>query len=126
MTDAAAAAGERYIVPGEDNGRIPVLQVELEAIKLSLHDLVEVMREHCKQDEETRTTVALLKHEQAKHCADLDALGAMVRTRASKEDVDEIRAMIKNPWVIALGSGGTVGLIIKFVPELMKMLGGGP
>ena len=124
MSDAAPAAGEHYIVPGEDNGRIPVLQVELNAIKESLHDLVEVMREHCKQDEETRTTVALLEREQSKHCRDLDALGEMVRDRASKTDVEELRSMIKNPWVIALGSGGTVGVILQVLPVIAKAIGG--
>jgi len=120
MSVAASAAGEQYIVPDEENGRIPVLQVELAAIQMSLHEMVITLKEHCKQDEQTRVTVALIEREQSKHCKDLDALGAMVRTRASQEDVDEVRAMIKNPWAIGLGSGVTAGGVLALILEILK------
>jgi len=124
MTGAATAAGEHYVVPGEENGRIPVLQVELAAIKEALADMVGVMREHCQQDEQTRLKVALMEKEQSKHCRDLNSLGELIRERATKEEVNQLRAMIKNPAVLVLGSSASVAILGEILRAVVPLLGG--
>ena len=108
----------------DDNGRIPVLQRELQYINDGIKELSVVFREHCKQDEDTRKNQALVLQEQAMQRAALVAATAALALKADAKDVAELRSMIKNPWVIALGSGGTVGLILQLAPILKQVLGG--
>jgi len=118
-------AEEHYIVPDDvTNGRIPVLQTELRHIHDALKEQTAMFREHCRQAEETRKNQALILQEQAAHCARITVLTTSLVTKASTAEVEEIRRLIKNPWVIALGSGGTVGLILQLGPLIVKAFGG--
>ena len=118
------AARKQDNVPDEDNGRIPVLQLELQHIHEGIKELNGVFREHCQQAEETRTNQALGMQEQAAHRAALAATTTALALKADARELAEVRAMVKNPWVIALGSGGTVGIILQVVPIILKALGG--
>ena len=78
------AARKQDNVPDEDNGRIPVLQLELQHIHEGIKELNGVFREHCQQAEETRTNQALVMQEQAAHRA---ALAATTTALALKADM---------------------------------------
>ena len=108
------------------NGRIPVIQTELRHINEGINEIKQVLKEHCAQDEETRKRQALIKAEQEAHCKEIAKFSEAVHNRATKAEVEELRGMIKNPWVIALGSGGTVGIILQVAPAILKALTGGP
>ena len=106
------------------NGRVPVLQVELRHIHDALREQTAIFRDHCKQDEETRKNQALIMQEQAMQRAAIATATVALQHKAEMAEVAELRQMIKNPWVIALGSGGTVGIILEVVPMIVKSLGG--
>lgn len=121
----AGAAEEQHIVPEEQaNGRIPVLQAELSHINGGIRELNAVLREYCKQAEETRIQQALIRQQQTANTTQIAAIATALASKANVADVEELRKLIKNPWVIALGSGGTVGIIMQIIPAVVKAFGG--
>ena len=100
---------------GEPN--IDVLQSQMRQIAESFDGFTEIFREHCKQDEVTRTTVALLGREQESHCRDLTELG---------RQIGQLKQEVKLPWAAGMGGGGIAGLIAYYLPQLIAAIKGGP
>ena len=114
----AMAAEEHNIVPEEPtNGRVPVLQVELRHIHDALQEQTAIFREHCRQDEATRTALALVQQRQETNTAQIGILVHALEAKASASDVDEIKRSLRNPWVVAgvssLSSSGILLGVLK-------------
>ena len=118
MTDAVTTA-EGHIVTGEG-----AVQARLDNIDKNLADLTALVRKHCDDSIAADKRAVVVEDRQARVMEDLDALDEKVRDKADKAELNEIRALIHNPWAIALGSGATVGIIWQFLPKLLNIIGG--
>jgi len=100
------------------------VEARLDNIDKNLTDLTSLVRKHCEASATADKRAAVVEDRQARVMEDLDVLHDKVREKASKAELLELKALIHNPWAIALGSGATVGVIWQFLPKLLSAIGG--
>ena len=100
------------------------VEARLDNIDKSLTDLATLLRKHCDDSIASDKRAVVVEDRQVRVMEDLDALHDEVRAKASQKELAEVKALIRNPWAIALGSGTTVGVIVQFLPKLLNVIGG--